>query len=259
MWADLHNHTTMCHHATGSVDDYIQKAIAEGITHLGFSEHAPMHFDPKYRLAFEELEPYEQLIGEAKTRYKDQISVLLGYEVDYLPRYEDRRIFSREVDYLIGSVHFIDEWGFDNPEFIGHYNSIDIDRTWERYFALIEAMAHSGRYDIVGHFDLLKVFNHRPKKDIRQLAQKALKAIKAADMVLEVNVAGVRKPVGELYPGTDILQEAFALDIPICFGSDAHAPEQIGLYKEEAAAAARAIGYTKAAVFIARDRELFKI
>jgi len=256
MRIDLHNHTTRCHHAEGTIDEYIQRAIELGIDIYGFSEHAPMDFDQGYRLSFEEMEAYRSDVLSAREKYKGQIEILLGYEVDYLPGHMDQRVLRADVDYLIGSVHFIDKWSFDNPEFIGGWKERNIDEIWQAYFEATEAMAKTGYFDVVGHLDLIKVFKYMPQKDIRLLAQSSLKAIKKQDMVLELNTAGLRKPVTEIYPSRALLQEAYALDIPITFSSDAHAVDQVGFRYEEAAALAREVGYTKAVTFRKRDRQL---
>ena len=255
MLVDLHNHTPLCNHAEGSVDEYIKVAIQKGIKYFGFSDHAPMEFDPKYRMGFNDMPTYEKWINDAKEKYKDDITVLLGYEVDYIKKFLDDRVLNAKVDYLIGSVHFLDEWGFDNPEFIGRYKHEDIDHIWQQYFDTIEAMAKERLFDIVGHLDLIKVFKFLPKKDIRLIAKNALKAIKEADMVLEINMAGIRKPIEEPYPSNELLSEAFSLNIPITFGSDAHKPEQVGLFNETIVDLARKVGYTKCAIFKGRDRE----
>ncbi len=256
MKIDLHNHTTRCNHAKGSIDAYIQHAIEQGIDLYGFSEHAPMDFDEGYRLGFQEMEAYQNDILTAKEQYKDQIDIRLGYEVDWLPGHVDSRVLHADVDFLIGSVHFINKWSFDNPEFIGEWKHKDVDEIWQAYFEAITAMARSGKFDIVGHFDLIKVFNYLPKKEIRLFAKEALHAIKNANMVLEVNAAGLRKPIKEIYPSKPLLQEAYALDIPITFGSDAHAPDQVGAGLQEAYVLARSVGYTKAATFRKRQREM---
>lgn len=258
MIVDLHNHTTLCNHATGTPEEYVQKALANQTRYFGFSEHAPMDFDRKYRLGFEQMETYEQSIARIKAKYAGEIEILTGYEVDYLPGYMDDRVLHADVDYLIGSVHFIDKWGFDNPEFIGEYQNRDIDEIWQTYFDTIEAMAKSGLFDIVGHLDLIKVFNFQPKKDIRMLAKKALDAIQKADMVVELNMAGYRKPVKEPYPSPLLLEEIASRDIPITFASDAHAPGQVGLFADALTALARSHGYDKCAVFQKRARRLLK-
>ena len=268
MLVDLHNHTKLCNHATGEIDEYIEAAIKQGIKIYGFSDHTPMEFDQKYRMSLADANSYEAAIKEAKKRYKDKIEILLGYEVDFLPGLMEDRILSADVDYLIGSVHFLpksqsnevlmhqDLWGFDNPEFIGEYKNQDIDKIWEDYFLAIEQLAKSGLFQIVGHLDLIKVFNFKPKKDIRLIAKDALKAIKQNNMVVEINSAGLRKPVQEAYPSKELLEEIYDLQIPITFASDAHAPQQVGFKLSEIVTLAKEIGFSKVTVFRQKEREL---
>jgi len=254
MKIDLHNHTVLCNHAEGSVAEYVDAAVAAGIDVFGFSDHAPMTFDPKYRMKFDEMAHYRDMVFQAKEAYADRIEILFGYEVDYLQGHMDRRVLEAEVDYLIGSVHFIDEWGFDNPEFIGRYEHEDIDAIWRRYFEEVEAMAKSGLFDIVGHLDLIKVFKFMPKSDIVALASGALDAIAEAGMTVEINVAGYRKPVTEAYPSPKLLASAYARGIPVTFGSDAHTPAQIGLFRTEAEKLARKVGYKECVYFRNRSK-----
>ena len=253
---DLHNHTTRCNHAEGTIDEYIQRAIALGIDIYGFSEHAPMDFDENYRLPFCDMDAYVSDILIAKEKYKNDIEILLGYEVDWLPGHMDERVLKANVDYLIGSVHFIDKWSFDNPEFIGGWETKDIDEIWKAYFEATEAMAKSGKFDIVGHLDLIKVFKYLPKQDVRLLAKNVLKAVKASNMVLELNTAGLRKPIGEIYPSPLLLETAYEMNIPITFSSDAHAVDQVGYAYDKVISLAKGVGYTKAVTFKGRDREL---
>ncbi len=256
MKVDLHNHTTLCNHAEGEISQYIEQAIKQKTKYFGFSDHAPMDFDKNYRMSFSDMKNYEKNVLNNKEKYKDKIEILLGYEVDFLLGHMDERVLNADVDYLIGSVHFVDEWGFDNPEFIGNYEKQDIDEIWQKYFDTIEDMADSNLFDIVGHLDLIKVFKYMPKKDITLIAKNALKAIKKADMVVELNVAGYRKPVKEAYPSPSLLKEMFNMDIPISFASDAHKPEQVGLFNDEIVAMAKNAGYTECAIFRKRKREM---
>jgi len=232
MSVDLHNHTALCKHASGTVQEYVEKAIKKSIKYFGFSDHAPMDYDLKYRMGFEQMREYEKAISHVKKMHENTLHVLLGYEVDFLKGHMDDRVLKADVDYLIGSVHFVDKWGFDNPEFIGEYKNKNIDKIWEEYFEAIEALAKSRLFHIVGHIDLIKVFNFLPKKDVKLIAQKAIKAIKKADLVVEINASGFRKPVKEAYPSPSIMELLSEYDIPITFGSDAHKPEQVGFKKE---------------------------
>jgi len=254
MKVDLHNHTILCNHATGKNIEYVQEAIKSGIKYFGFSDHAPMEFDYKYRMSFDQMKDYENEINNLKNEFKDKINILLGYEVDYLPNLIDKRVLEADVDYLIGSVHFIDKWGFDNPEFIGKYKEKDIDEIWRVYFETIKEMANTKLFDIVGHIDLIKVFQFYPKKAILEYAKPALEAIKKAEMTIEINMAGLRKPCNEAYPSKDILKEAYKMDIPITFGSDAHSPNQVALFKDEIVNLAKEIGYNKCVVYKQRKK-----
>jgi len=256
MRIDLHNHTTRCNHAKGSMESYIKRAIELGIDIYGFSEHAPMDFDSHYRLKFEEMNAYTSDVYKLKEKYKNNIQILLGYEVDYLKGYMDERVLKSDVDYLIGSVHFLGEWGFDNPEFNKEYKNRDIDQIWQTYFDNIESMAKTGIFDIVGHLDLIKIFNFMPTKDIRIIASNALKAIKQSNMVIELNSAGLRKPTKEIYPSPLLLEMAYELDIPITFSSDAHALGQVGFKYNEVIKLAKKIGYSKAVTFEQREQQL---
>lgn len=257
MRVDLHNHTILCNHATGSMDEYVKRAVELGIDEFGFSEHAPMDFDKKYRLDISKKDYYENEVKRLKEEYKSQIKILLAYEVDFMQNVKMLdEILNAKVDYLIGSVHFLDGWGFDNPEFIGKYENSDIDKIWQDYFDTIEAMAKSKLFDVVGHIDLIKIFKFLPKKDIKLIAQNALKEIKKSNMVIEVNAAGLRKPINEIYPSKDILELVYELDIPITLSSDAHSVEQIGFKYEEVASFVKSFGFKKVATFENRDRIL---
>ena len=171
-----------------------------------------------------------------------------------IPMLDD--ILNAKVDYLIGSVHFLDGWGFDNPEFIGEYKNRDIDKIWQDYFDTIESMANSNLFDVVGHFDLIKVFKFLPNSDIKKMAYNALKAIKNSNMVVEVNAAGLRKPIKETYPSKDILELVYEMNIPITLSSDAHSVEQIGFEYDNVVNLVKSIGFDKIAIFENRERSL---
>jgi len=259
MIVDLHNHTPLCNHAEGEIEEYIEAAIRNKTKVFGFSDHAPMDFDPAYRMKFEEMLTYENAIKTAQKKYEDKIKILLAYEVDYLPGHMDQRVLNADVDYLIGSVHFLEGWGFDNPEFIGKWQEQDINEVWQKYFTTIEDMAQTQLFDVVGHLDLIKVFNFMPTKDILKIATNALYAIKDNNMVLEINVAGFRKPVKEPYPSYELLKEAYKLDIPITLSSDAHKPEQVGLFNDKIMNMIQKIGYKECAYFINKERKFIKL
>lgn len=256
MCIDLHNHTSLCNHATGTMEEYVLRAIEEGIDVFGFSCHNPMRFDPKYRMRFEELPLYLESILSLKEKYAGQIEILSALEIDFLPPFMEDFLFEIPLDYRIGAVHFLGDWGFDNPEFIREYAKRDINDCWVEYFKATQALAKSGKFDIVAHMDLLKVFKYFPTKDLRKEIETTLKVIKQANLCVEINAAGFRKEVEEQYPSKEILEMCYTLEIPITFGSDAHALNQINFKRKEIEALAKEIGYTKCAVYRKRDREM---
>ncbi|WP_457561570.1 histidinol-phosphatase [Caminibacter pacificus] len=257
---DLHNHTPLCNHAEGTPDEYIQEAIKKGIKIYGFADHAPMNFDPQYRMEFSDMQTYEKEIKNLKEKYKNDIKILLGYEVDFTPKkYLDKRVLNADVDYLIGSVHFLDNWGFDNPEFIKEWDKRDVDDVYKEYFKYIKELAESKLFNIVGHLDLVKVFGHKPKKNIKDLAKEAIKAIKKSNMAVEINTAGLRKPVKEAYPSDELLEMILEENIDLTTSSDAHSPSQVGFMLKETTQKLKKMGVEKLVYFEKKEKREFKI
>lgn len=251
MRIDLHNHTPLCNHAIGSPQDYIAKARNLGIDVYGFSCHAPMEFDKKYRMSKGDIPRYLDEINALRWQNKD-IEILLGFEVDFIKGHEElieSCVIESDVDYLIGSVHFLDDWGFDNPEFISEYAKRDVAKCWELYLDSIKAMARSGLFDIVGHLDLFKLFGFEMPSFLESKLDSTLKVIADSQMCLEINSAGLRKKIKEPYPSLAVLQKAFKLGIPITFGSDAHSVEQVGFGCDECVKLAKQAGYTTAQIY----------
>jgi histidinol-phosphatase (PHP family) len=127
------------------------------------------------------------------------------------------------------------------------------------YYDLLTEAAATGLFDIIGHFDVIKKFGLFPTIDISENVQRALQTIKRNDLVLDINTAGLRKPVGEVYPSEEILQCAFDLDIPVILGSDAHAPAEVASFFPECLATLRRIGYADTAVFSQRQRSIIPL
>ncbi len=245
---DYHMHTILCKHADGEPVDYRAAARRQKIPEMCFADHAPSPdgYDPAHRMEMTQFPLYKHMVdtlrdGEAPT-------VLFGIEADY---YEGCESFLREwlpaqgFDFVIGSVHYIEDWGFDNPEQRYVWDSVDVTATWQKYFGLVGRLADSGLFDVVGHLDLPKKFGHRPSdKDLKVMAEPVLDRIGAAGMGIELNSSGLRKPVGEIYPSPQLVSMAREREIPICFGSDAHRPEDIGADFDLTLNVAREAGYT---------------
>lgn len=252
MHIDLHNHTTLCNHATGTMRAYIEQALCCGIDVFGFSCHAPMAFDEQYRMSLAQMPMYCQDVQDLQAQFSGQIEILCALEVDYIldkTYLIESAVLNYPFDYLIGSVHFLDNWGFDNPAFIGEYKARDMEQCWSEYLHAIAQMAQSGHFQIVGHLDLLKIFGAKLMDMQSTHLKRALESIADNHLAIELNPAGWRKPVNEAYPSIDILRKAHELGIPITFGSDAHDVAHIGFKYKELCELARSVGYTRARYF----------
>jgi histidinol-phosphatase (PHP family) len=242
-------HTPLCRHASGEPVDYARRAVEIGLTEIGFSDHSPMRRDDfdEWRMRLDQLDTYVENVRLARKEFP-QFTIRLALEVDYLPGQEDwiRELAARHPwDYLIGSVHYVSEtWDIDNPAKISEWKKRDPYEVWALYFERLAMAAASGLFDIIGHADLPKKFGIRPNRDCRSLYGRFLQAAARAGCAMELNTAGLRKDCREIYPGRELLDMAFAHQVPITFGSDAHAPGEVGMNFAEALVLARSVGYT---------------
>src|SRR5699024_10941292 len=126
-------------------------------------------------------------------------------------------------DYVIGSVHWIGDWGIDLDIYKEEYEKRNIKEAYEQYFAQIITLAESHLFDFIGHIDLIKIFSYRPADEafIDKLYDKVVHALAEADICIEISTAGLRKPVGEIYPTKQLLQKCYDAGVGIVISSDA--------------------------------------
>ena len=261
--ADYHLHTPLCRHATGEPGEYAARAMAIGLTEIGFSDHSPMPRDDfdDWRMRADQLDEYVEKVRRAQKDFP-QLAIRLALEVDYLPGGEDwiRELAARHPwDYLIGSVHYVsDGWAVDNPHKLSNWKNRDPFEVWSIYFERLTRAAETGVFEIIGHVDLPKKFGHRPDRDCAPLYEKFLDAAKRNNCVMELNTSGLRKDCREIYPGRPIVELAFQKGVAITFGSDAHAPAEAGMNFAEAVRLARGAGYREWCQFVKRQRRPVK-
>jgi histidinol-phosphatase (PHP family) len=261
--ADYHMHTPLCRHAVGEPVEYARRAVEIGLTEIGFSDHSPMARDDfdNWRMADRQLDEYVAKVRLAQTTFP-QLTIRLGLEVDYLPGQESwiRKLAARHPwDYFIGSVHYVsDTWDIDNPAKLSEWKKRDPFEVWSVYFDRLGQAARSRLFQIIGHADLPKKFGIRPTQDCRPLYRNFVTAAAEGGCAIELNTAGLRKDCREIYPSPDLLHLARRRNVPITFGSDAHAPAEVGLNFAEAIALARGAGYTETCRFTRRQHEFVK-
>lgn len=271
MSADYHTHTPLCLHADGTPQQYIDAAIAAGLTEYGISDHAPHqksdHSEPfdDWRMLSTQIPEYLQWITDAKTHAAEKIQVRCGLECDWLPGCEPWIHHLRTLhpwDYLIGSVHYISEkntdpekpWDFDNPAWLGKWAETNIHQAWELYWKAYSEMADSGLFDILAHPDLIKKFGYKPQGDLTRYYEPAIDAIATTGAIIELNTAGLHKPCAEPYPDTTFLELARDAGIDLIISSDAHHPSEVARDRDLATQIAKSAGYTHTTLINQRKR-----
>jgi histidinol-phosphatase (PHP family) len=248
-----------------NVERYRAAADAAAIEELGVSEHVY-----RFRQALD-LWRHPLWLENANDdldEYCDFVrgtSLRLGIECDYIPGAEGRTaamLEARDLDYVVGSVHFVGEGdaAVDHDGFDVWEGGGDAEEIWTRYFEHFDRCARSGLFDILAHPDLVKVWGRDrrplPEGDLRRFYEPAVEAIVAGGAAVELSTAGLRKPVGELYPARAFAELCVEAGVPFALSSDAHLPEQIGFRYDDALAFLEDLGVEEIAVFEGRRRRL---
>ncbi|MDQ7003625.1 MAG: histidinol-phosphatase HisJ family protein [Ghiorsea sp.] len=262
---DYHMHTPRCNHAKGTIIEYAQAAVDVGLIEIGMSDHSPMSsgFDKAWRMDESELDSFLEELEAAQRQFKGQLTIKSALEVDYYVGAEEYIQFLADYydwDYLMGSVHFIGDWGFDNPDEVSRFETCDIEQAYCDYFKLVEQSATCGLFDIIGHPDLIKKFGYRAPQGssaVFEAENNMLQAVKKADVALEISSAGLRKPVKEIYPHSSIIERACLSDIPFAYGSDAHSPAEVGHAMDVCLGVLQGFGMTQVSQFSKRQRQMF--
>jgi len=235
-------------HTTGSdgklkPEDWIKIGIKKKFDVLGFTDH--YHFPPCFRdwgNEFYSDEHYKEL-NKLKEKYKDKIKILVNVEFDWLEDYGEwikKEAIKRKYDYRFISVHFLkigEEYiPLDYSEKVFQQMVKEIGGikklVKEYYFSLRQAIK-KGCFDVVGHLDIIKIWNKDKKYFSEQKnwymeeVKKTLKLIKKGKMKIDLNTSGLKKPCSEQYPSLEILKEAKKMKIPLLIGTDAHKPEEL--------------------------------
>jgi len=266
MRTSYHCHTVITHgHSTAS--EYVRAAIAAGLDELGISEHYTLL--PKdwgypetleWSMPRNGLPNYFRALHAARAEAGDKLVLRFGLEADFVPETAAELaeiLKAYPLDYVIGSVHFVD--GFLTDESAGAWDALSQDERnnmVRAYWRRVADMAESGLFDIAGHLELYKKFGHLPTVDVAADITLALDALARAGMAVEVNTAGYHTAAGEIYPSLDILRECRKRGIPSLVTSDAHHIDHLTRSRDIGVAALREAGYTEQATFAERKMTL---
>jgi histidinol-phosphatase (PHP family) len=253
---DYHIHTIYSD-GKAKPEDYIDKAIQAGISEIGFSEHLNLFVaGQEWCMEPTRIHDYIAHINRLKKEIKG-IRIKNGLEIDYFPGKEEEIysfIHNLDLDYVIGSVHYLGERTVDSgPDF---FDNKDIDEIYESYFSYVYEAVSCGLFDIIGHSDLVRIFNFKPEKDPGPMYKKLAALMKIHDVAFEINTNGRNRPLGDFYPDRRFLHFFSEENVPVCVNSDAHFPERVGQFFDEAYSLLKEAGFSEMAVFNKRERYL---
>jgi HisJ family histidinol phosphate phosphatase len=263
---------------------YCRRAGAAGITEIAVTEHLFRFVqadallgrfwdadpDPALRRSMAaywgeharaDLDAYVHSVLEAKGA---GLPIALGLEVDYYPgRMDDVAdlLEGYPFDVLLGSVHWLGAWRFDDLEdaaSLAEWRRRGVDETWVAYTEALEELAASGACDVLAHPDLIKVAGRRSSAP-DELYDRMAEAAASSGMAAEVSSAGWRKPVGEAYPAPALLARFRARGVPITTASDAHGLPDVAHRSDEIRQLLTAAGYDSLCAFRKRQPRLIPV
>ena len=245
-----------------NVERYLAAARDAGIEELGVSEHVYRFTQALdlWRHPFWEEQARDDL--DAYCEFVRGTPLRLGIECDFVPGAEDRTatlLEARDFDYVVGSVHFVGEAAVDHEGWDVWDRKGDADEVWRRYFDALAECARSGLFDVLAHPDLVKVWGAGrplPERDPRRYYEPAVEAIAESGIAVEVSTAGLRKPVGEIYPARAFAEMCVEAGAVFALSSDAHRPEHVGFRYEDAVGFLGELGVEEICAFESRRRRL---
>ncbi|MDR3160045.1 MAG: histidinol-phosphatase [Spirochaetaceae bacterium] len=272
----IHTHTTFCD-GGDDIETMCRAAYEKGFASLGFSSHAPIRkktgIDSDWHISEDRFQEYLDEVRDARIRWAGKLPVYCGLEVDYIQGLmgpADRDLQALELDYLIGSVHYLipPDGGEpfpvdDSPEcFDAHIRNHfkgDGEAVMERYWDAVDAMIRAGGFDLLGHPDLVKKNNAADQyfstagSAYRSRLEKTASLAAQSGVVVEVNTGGIiRGWIRDPYPGQALLRLLAGQEVPLAITADAHRAEHLGSRYEDARRAMRDAGVRRHFLFEGR-------
>lgn len=278
---NLHTHCTFCD-GKNTAEEMVLSAINKGFTVLGFSSHCiyPLTSDfyktpdDEWHIPADKLQDYLKEISRLKEKYAQQIQIYTGFEADYfeapeigsaIPDFESYKTLN--PDYLIGSVHFVNTpKGFYTVDHTvenirenltklytdSNTGLVDGRKAVCEYFEAERQMLAKGKFNIIGHADLirkrngiLKLFDENESWYKEEIALTA-NAIAKAGVVAEINTGAIARGImDDVYPSTPFLELLHSYGVPVCINSDCHNADFLDCAFDKASQIAKKIGYSE--------------
>ncbi len=243
-----------------AVERFVERAAARGVDEIAFTEHMyyfrqaePLLAHPYQRgRVAHDLDDYCAAVLDAKAQ---GLPVKLAIELEWLPgRERELAELLRPYpwDFVLGSVHLLDGEAVDLQP--GIWGELPVEDVWRRYFVELGGLARSGLADVLAHPDLVKIFGRRPSPEtVAACHDEAAAAVAEGGAAVEVSTAGLRKPVGELYPDAAFLARCRERGVGATLASDAHVAADVGRDFDAGVEHLRAAGYGTITVLTERE------
>jgi histidinol-phosphatase (PHP family) len=222
--ADYHNHP-QAHRTDLPYSEKVLQPWADRARELGLKDLALTDHD-RYLdgFCFDEIAALQERNPDIKIR--------AGIEMDNDPETSSRghnwveKNYDK-LDFVLGSVHFVKEFPFDHPHFIAEYDKHDINDLYREYYKNIQVIIRTGLVDSLAHLDLIKIFKFFPTENLDELYHETLDLVKENNLSIEISTAGLRKPIGEIYPDKKLIKMAQDKAISFTIAGDAHAAHDL--------------------------------
>lgn len=243
-------------HTIDTVERFVARALERGVDEIGFTEHvyyfrqtrAVWHLPYHLERCSYDLDAYAGVLLEARER---GLPVKLGLEIDHVPGHQDELaelVAPYPWDFLLGSVHEVLDVAVDQAP--GIWERLSVEEVWRHYVRSAIELARSGHVDVLSHPDLAKIYGRRPAPPVlEELHEELARELASAGVAAEVSTAGLRKPVGEIYPSDGLLHAFARHGVPITTASDAHESHLVGEDFDRALELVRSAGYETVSVF----------
>lgn len=255
-----------CNHAVDSLEEIVKAYIAHGFTWVGITEHAPgiseelLYTDQREagltpQLLYERFGRYMAECRRLQDLYASRICLYAAMEIETYSGYQrfvPALIDAFAPDYIVGSVHFVDDVNFDYSPELYHRAAVKaggVDRLYLRYFDQQYEMISLLRPAVVGHFDLIRIFDHDyrrrlEKPEINAKIRRNLELIRDLDLILDFNLRALAKGADEPYLSDSILRLVHGYGIAVVPGDDSHGVATVGNYFADGVARLQQYGFT---------------
>lgn len=253
-----------CHHARDTLEDVVLAYIKAGFSWVGITEHMPPLDDSRRypdeaasELSAAGLQAqFRRYFAECRRlqeKYAGQIRLFTAFETENYPgstSFVQELIRETQPDYIVGSVHHVGGIGIDyNAE---HYRQAvqaagSVAQLYCDYFDDQFAMLEALQPAVVGHFDLIRIFDpdylHTLQHgDVQRRITRNLQLIADLGLIMDYNLRGFDKSL-EQYPSLPVLQQALKTGVTVVPGDDSHGVNSVGRHWDKGVAILRELGH----------------